>query len=87
MNKNISIWRGSNTPPTLNHLWIDGINNIKININNEWVSLFDSNLKEFLLEYMNNKEYEIHDERIREVTSADAGKVVKVDAEGKLVIE
>lgn len=34
-----------------------------------------------------NKEYEIHDERIREVTSADAGKVVKVDAEGKLVIE
>lgn len=58
LNKNISIWRGYNAPPTLNHLWVDETNNIKININNEWVSLFDSNLKEFLLEYMNNKEYE-----------------------------
>ena len=34
MNKNISIWRGPNTPPTLNHLWIDEANNIKINVNN-----------------------------------------------------
>lgn len=58
MNKNISIWRGSNTPPTLNHLWIDETNNIKININNQWISLFDSDLKDFLLEYINNKEYE-----------------------------
>jgi hypothetical protein len=58
MNKNISIWRGSNTPPTLNHLWVDETNNVKININNEWISLFDSDLKEFLLDYMNNKEYE-----------------------------
>jgi hypothetical protein len=41
MNKNISIWRGSNTPPTLNHLWIDETNNVKININNEWVSLLE----------------------------------------------
>lgn len=41
MNKNISIWRGSNPPPTLNHLWIDETNNIKINVNNEWVSLLE----------------------------------------------
>jgi len=31
--------------------------------------------------------YEIHDERIPEVTPADKGKKIKVDENGKLVIE
>lgn len=36
MNKNISVWRGSDTPPTNYHLWIKDDNNIYLYKNDSW---------------------------------------------------
>lgn len=45
MNKNISIWRGSETPPTLSHIWVkEGA--ILIYINEEWKPITDPELYE-----------------------------------------
>lgn len=35
LNKNISVWRGNNAPPTDYHLWLDD-NNLKIKKDGEW---------------------------------------------------
>ena len=36
MNKNISVWRGNQTPPTNNHIWIKEDNNIYIHNGIDW---------------------------------------------------
>lgn len=48
MNKNISIWRGPDTPPTLSHIWVkDG--SFYIYINEEWKPIVDSELYEKII--------------------------------------
>ena len=37
INKNISVWRGNNTPPTDYHLWIKDDGSQFLNINNKWI--------------------------------------------------
>lgn len=39
INKNISVWRGNNTPPTEYHLWIKNDNEIYIFNGEEWVNV------------------------------------------------
>lgn len=55
INKNISIWRGSNTPPTLSHIWVkDG--SFYIYINEEWKPVVDPELLTKIEEYNENIE-------------------------------
>lgn len=55
MNKNISIWRGSETPPTLSHIWVkDG--SFYIYINEEWKPVVDPELLTKIEEYNENIE-------------------------------
>ena len=41
MNKNVSVWRGSLTPPTHSHLWVVDDSTIKIYREGMWVNMFD----------------------------------------------
>lgn len=36
MNKNISVWRGDNTPPTQYHLWLKNNGKLYVNIDEKW---------------------------------------------------
>ena len=36
INKNISVWRGSDTPPTKHHLWIKDDNSIYSHDGDNW---------------------------------------------------
>ena len=36
MNKNISVWRGDNTPPTQYHLWLKNEGKLYVNIDEKW---------------------------------------------------
>ena len=36
MNKNISVWRGNNTPPTKYHLWLKNNGRLYVNIDEKW---------------------------------------------------
>lgn len=36
MNKNISVWRGDNTPPTQYHLWLKNDGRLYVNIEEQW---------------------------------------------------
>ena len=35
-NKNISVWRGDNTPPTQYHLWLKNDGKLYVNIDEQW---------------------------------------------------
>ena len=37
LNKNISVWRGNNTPPTDYHLWEKEDGSLHTKINKEWL--------------------------------------------------
>ena len=39
LNKNISVWRGNNTPPTDYHLWEKEDGSLHTKINKEWLQL------------------------------------------------
>lgn len=45
MNKNISVWRGSKTPPTNYHVWINEKNEILLHNGSEWKDIHDDDLK------------------------------------------
>lgn len=49
MNKNISVWRGSEAPPTTNHIWIKD-NNIHIYNGNDWEMSKSAGVKWSILE-------------------------------------
>ena len=36
MNKNISVWRGDNIPPTKYHLWLKNNGRLYVNIDEKW---------------------------------------------------
>ena len=48
LNKNISIWRGSNTPPTNYHLWIKDDNQIYLHNGTTWDPIVDQDAFENL---------------------------------------
>lgn len=52
MNKNISVWRGSDTPPTNYHLWVNG-NIIKHYVDGAWETIVDPKQVEDLKQYVN----------------------------------
>lgn len=56
MNKNISIWRGSQAPPTIHHVWIKENNTIYLHNGNNWDPVIDSDAYETLLDYLQQKE-------------------------------
>jgi hypothetical protein len=39
MNKNISVWRGSNPPPTIYHVWIKQDNQVYLHDGTGWSSI------------------------------------------------
>lgn len=39
INKNISVWRGDNTPPTIYHLWIKSDNSIYLFLQDKWTKI------------------------------------------------
>lgn len=41
MNKNVSVWRGTLSPPTHSHIWIVNDNTIKIYRDGRWVHMLD----------------------------------------------
>ena len=45
MNKNISVWRGSNTPPTNNHVWIKNDNQIYLHNGDDWENVASKELQ------------------------------------------
>jgi hypothetical protein len=53
MNKNISIWRGSEAPPTLNHIWVKE-GSFLIYINDEWKLITDPDLQTKIEIYISN---------------------------------
>lgn len=52
MNKNISIWRGSDTPPTLHHIWVKEDGSILNYNNGEWTSILDSEFQTKIEDYI-----------------------------------
>ena len=53
-NKQINIWRGQDTPPTLYHLWLYNESELKIYNGVEWITVIDSiNIAERLIELSN----------------------------------
>ena len=59
-NKQINIWRGSDVPPTLYHIWLFNESELKIYNGVEWITIIDSiNIAERLIELSdkNEKEY------------------------------
>lgn len=51
MNKNISVWRGSEYPPTLTHLWIKDDNNILIYKDGEWEPFVGDIVQQYIEEH------------------------------------
>ena len=50
-NKPINIWRGSDVPPTLYHIWLFNESELKIYNGVEWITIIDSiNIAERLIE-------------------------------------
>ena len=50
-NKQINIWRGSDAPPTLYHIWLFNESELKIYNGVEWITIIDSiNIAERLIE-------------------------------------
>lgn len=58
MNKNVSVWRGSEAPPTTNHIWINEKKNNAIYLHNgsDWDPVVDPDAYETLLDYLRHKE-------------------------------
>ena len=52
MNKNISVWRGNDTPPTNYHLWIKDDKSINVYDKNEWKVTSYPELKDDLTQYI-----------------------------------
>lgn len=52
MNKNISVWRGSKTPPTNYHVWINEENDILLHDGTEWKTIVDDNNYEDLRQHL-----------------------------------
>lgn len=57
LNKNISVWRGSDTPPTKYHIWIKGDNSILIFIDGFWKEITSSGDKKNLNRLIDNSTY------------------------------
>lgn len=45
MNKNVSVWRGSNTPPTNNHVWVKNDNQIYLHNGDNWENVASKELQ------------------------------------------
>lgn len=58
LNKNISVWRGSDTPPTKYHIWIKNDNSILIFIDGFWKEIISSKDKKKLNRLIDNSTYE-----------------------------
>lgn len=58
MNKNVSVWRGPEAPPTTNHIWINEKKNNAIYLHNgsDWDPVVDPDAYETLLDYLRHKE-------------------------------
>nr|DAR42916.1 MAG TPA: hypothetical protein [Caudoviricetes sp.] len=57
LNKNISVWRGNNTPPTDYHLWEKTDGSIHTKIDNSWLQLTsptDKNTLDRIADKLNN---------------------------------
>lgn len=54
LNKNISVWRGSDTPPTKYHIWVKNDNSILIFINDSWKEIISSKDKKKLNRLIDN---------------------------------
>lgn len=57
LNKNISIWRGSNTPPTNYHLWIKADNSIYLHNGTTWDPIVDQDAFENLRDYLEHEQH------------------------------
>lgn len=58
LNKNISVWRGSDTPPTKYHIWIKNDNSILIFIDGFWKEITSSKDKKKLNRLIDSSTYE-----------------------------
>lgn len=58
MNKNVSVWRGPEAPPTNYHVWINEKKNNAIYLHNgsDWDPVIDPDAYETLLDYLRHKE-------------------------------
>ena len=57
MNKTISVWRGSNPPPTKYHLWIQDDNSIYLHNGTKWDPIVDQDAFENLDDYLKHKQH------------------------------
>lgn len=55
MNKNISIWRGSNPPPTNYHIWVKDSGELFLKIEDEWSIISDPNIENTLKNYVDTE--------------------------------
>ena len=42
MNKNVSVWRGSTSPPTHHHIWVVDEKTMKLYKEGNWVNMLDN---------------------------------------------
>lgn len=84
LNKNISVWRGNNTPPTDHHLWerIDG--SIYTRVNNDWLQL-TSPADKITLDRIETIVDKLNNLQIEEVTASsnDILKSYQLKADGE----
>lgn len=55
MNKNISIWRGSQAPPTIHHVWIKEDNSIYLHNGTDWEITIDKDIYDKVQEFINHQ--------------------------------
>lgn len=55
MNKNVSLWKGDDTPPTNYHVWLKSDNSLNIHSNLGWVTLAHPNLADNLITYVDQQ--------------------------------
>lgn len=53
MNKNISIWRGNSTPPTIYHIWVKEDNSIYLHNGVDWEIVLDKDTYDKVQEFIN----------------------------------
>lgn len=81
INKNISIWRGNNTPPTIYHLWLKEDKGLYIYRDEQWELLTSSEGDHSINNYLIRKGTKNNISEILSITDASIGDVWKVETE------
>ena len=81
MNKNISLWRGNDSPPTIYHLWFKSDGKLYAYLNQQWQQITSDNEIDFDLEEINQHIDERLNDQLKPLIQNDVNKSIRQIAE------